>query len=116
MANKKPSKTFKSRIWKMTKSDIFTSIAILSIVLNIFLLSAVFVLTNGGTLNQSMLSDLNNRYCSDASSLKTAKQDAAANGQTSKQALQKFEITCKSGNFAPYYNQALHSYQQSQNK
>lgn len=116
MANKKPSKTFKSRIWKATKSDIFTSLAILSIVLNIFLLSAVFVLTNGGTLNQSILSDLNNRYCDDTSSLQTAINHAANNGETSKQAQQKYEITCKSGNFAPYYSQAIHSYQQSQNK
>lgn len=79
MATKKQSQSTKKRLWRLTKNNIFTSIAIASILGNIFLVSILFVVSGDNVINRTLIMDMTERYCS--SNDKTIDDDlCAANG------------------------------------
>lgn len=82
MATKKQSQATKKRLWRLTKSNIFTSIAIVSILGNIFLISILFVASDDNVINRTLIMDMIGQYCS--SNNKTTNDDLCAVSSSAK--------------------------------
>lgn len=108
--SKKSSKKFSAKVNKAVKSDVFTSIAILSILLNVFLLVAVFVFTNPDTYNREVFSNVRARYCKNVDGV----VERAEQLGDSDAALKEWKVTCVSDEFAPYYNEAVKKFNAAQ--
>lgn len=106
----------KNKVRKLTKENVFTSVAIASIVCNLLLLSIIFVVSRPDTVDYSLYNGIRNHYCNNSNSYGNMLKAASKSGESSQMAREKFEIACNSGNFAPYYQQAVSAYEKTQIK
>jgi hypothetical protein len=110
------TKPRKAKVRKLTKDNIFTSVAIASIVCNILLLCIVYVATRPDTVDYALYNGIRSHFCSNKNAYNNLLKTADKNGESRQTAQEKYELACNSGNFAPYYQQAVSSYEQAQNK
>ena len=109
-SSKKSSKKLSAKVNKIVKSDVFTSIAILSLALNVFLLVAVFVLTNPDTYNRNVFNGVRAQYCKNINGVIERAEELG----DSDAALKEWKVTCVSKEFAPYYNEAVKKFNAAQ--
>ena len=109
--SKKSGKKLSSKVQSLVKSDLFTSIAIVSIALNIFLLVGLFTLTTTDSYDTAVFNSVRTRYCKNIDGVvKRAEQLG-----NSEQALQEWKVNCVAKEFAPYYQEALQKFEAHQN-
>ncbi len=113
MAKKTSTKNrgkFLKRVHKMTESDIFASIAIASILLNVFFLISVFVLSNRSTYDTSLYSSVKSRYCKNINGV----IDRAESIGNEKDAVDEWKVNCLSKDFKPFFNEAVEKFRAQQ--
>jgi hypothetical protein len=108
-SSKKSGKRFTNKVHKVVKSDIFTSVAILSIVLNMFLLAGVFVLTSADTYDRSLYESVRVKYCKNVDGVVERSKELGSSAD----ALKEWKVTCLSDEFAPFYKEALKKFEAS---
>jgi len=106
----KSSKRFSKKVQKIVKSDIFTSVAITSILLNILLLAVVFVLTATDTYDRNLYISVRDRYCKNIDAVVERSNELG----DSDAAVREWKVTCVSDEFAPYYKEAVKKFNASQ--
>lgn len=111
MVKKKTNKRFTQKVHKVVKSDLFTSVAIASLLLNIFFVVGLVVLTNPDTYNREVYENVRARYCKNIDGLV---DDAEETGNGA-QVLAQWKITCVSKEFLPYYKEALKKFNAGSN-
>lgn len=108
----KSSKKLSKKVQKLVKSDLFTSIAIASILFNILALVGLFVLTNTETYDRSVYESVRSKYCKNIDGVvKRAKEL-----NNSKKALTEWKVTCLSEEFSPYYKEAIEKFETSKSQ
>lgn len=114
MATKKKSsgKRFQQQVRKMVHGDLFTSIAVVSILLNILFLVSFLVLTSSDTFDKRFFQSAQNRYCNNISGLEQRAQELGDD----KKALQEWEVDCIGKDFKPFYKEALDKYRAKVNQ
>lgn len=101
--NKQPKKSFKTRVMKVVESDLFTAIAISSVVLNLLFLASVFVLTSTDTFDRRFYESSRSKYCQNIDGV----IDRAIELGNEKAAVKEWQVTCISKEFSPFYKEAL---------
>ncbi len=104
---KTPSKSFQARVTKIVEGDIFKSVAIASVLLNILFLVSIFVLTSTSTFDRRFFVSAQNKYCQNVDGIKARAKELGSD----KKALQEWEISCVGKDFQPYYNEAVQKYE-----
>ena len=85
------------------ESDIFRSIAIVSVLLNILFLTGVYVLTSTDTFNRNFYNSSRANYCANVDGVKERAKELASE----KSAVREWQITCVSKEFKPFYDEAV---------
>ena len=93
MAKKKPNKRFLKKVHQLTERDIFRSVALASIGLNILALVAFFVLTSTSSFDRSL-------YTSVAEKL--GDENAA---------LLEWKVSCISEDYKPFYQESIKKFE-----
>lgn len=111
MAKKSSTKSsskrgFTQRVHELTKRDIFTSIAVVSVLLNVLFLATVLVLTNSDTFSRELYSAAREQYCQNINALE---KRAEVIGSTDL-AVEERNIDCIGDTFLPFYNEAIEKY------
>lgn len=109
---KSPSKSLKKKITNMTKEDMFKSIAIASVLLNVLFLVSIFVLTNASTFDYRVYSASKERYCQNTDGLKQRSEELGSD----KAAQEELQINCVGKQFEPFYNEAVQKYRAQENQ
>lgn len=104
---KKPSKNFMKKVHHVVESDIFKSVAIASVLLNVLFLVSVVVLTSTSTFDRAFFKSARNRYCQNIQGV----QDRAKELGDDKKAVQEWQIDCIGKGFQPYYNEAIQKFE-----
>jgi hypothetical protein len=107
--SKKSSKSLSNKINKVVKSDVFTSIAIVSVLLNLLFLIGVFVLTNTNTYNTGLFNSVRSHYCKNIDGLVSRAEELG----DSSEALKEWRVNCVSKEFAPFYQEAVKKFEAS---
>lgn len=97
---------FTQRVHELTKKDIVTSVAVVSVLLNVLFLATVLVLTSSETFSREVYTAARDQYCQNISSLE---KRVEAIGSTDL-ALEERSIDCIDESFYPYYNEAIEKY------
>ncbi len=105
----KSSKKLSQKAKKIIKSDLFTSIAIVSLVLNVFLLAGLYVLTSADTFDREVYLNVKERYCKNPDAVIDRGKELGSN----EKALQEWQVSCISKEFLPYYKEALQKFEAS---
>lgn len=104
MATKKKStKGFKDRVMHVVESDLFTAVAISSVVLNILFMASVFVLTSTDTFNRKFYESSRSKYCNNVEGVIQRSEELG----DEKEAVKEWQVTCVSKEFLPFYKEAL---------
>lgn len=107
MAKKQsPKKRFVKKVHDLTRKDIVTSVAAVSILLNVLFLVTVLVLTNTETFSREIFTATRDQYCTN---LKSVRKHADKIGSF-KEALKQHRIDCVADDFLPFYNEAIEKY------
>lgn len=85
------------------ESDIFRSIAVASVILNIFFLTGVYVLTSTDTFNRNFYLSSRDKYCTNVDGVKERAVELASE----KTAVKEWQVTCTSKEFKPFYDEAV---------
>lgn len=96
----------------MTKEDMFKSIAIASILLNVLFLVSVFVLANASTFDHQVYSASKERYCQNTDGYKQRAEELGSE----KAAQEELQINCVGKQFEPFYNEAVQKYRAQENQ
>ena len=113
MAKKTSTKNrgkFLTRVHKITETDIFASIAIASILINVFFLVSVFVLSSRSTYDTSVYNSVKTRYCKNIDGV--SKRAEAIGNQ--KDAVDEWKVNCLNDDFKPFFNEAVEKFRASQ--
>lgn len=100
---KRPNKGFKNRVMRVVESDLFTAVAISSVVLNVLFLASVFVLTSTTTFDRRFYVSSRSKYCQNIDGV----IDRAKELGNEKEAVKEWQVTCISEEFSPFYKEAL---------
>lgn len=115
MATKKktPAKNKKlsQKAKQVTQTDMFKSVAIASVLLNILFLVAVVVLSTSSTFDRQLYRAAQEHYCNNTASVKERAQELGSE----KAAQQEWQVDCVGREFQPYYQEALDKYQAQDN-
>jgi len=95
-------KTFRKNVTRVMESDIFHSIAIVSVILNILLLVGVYVLSSTDTFGRNFYDSARTKYCQNIDGI----TDRAEQLKSEKAAVKEWQITCISKEFKPFYDEA----------
>jgi hypothetical protein len=112
MAKKKSNKRFSQKVHKIVKSDLFTSIAIASVILNILFLTGVFVLTSDNTFDRDLYTNVRGRYCRNIDGVVERAKELGSE----EKALKEWQVVCVSKEFSPYYQEAIEKFEAQSNK
>lgn len=110
MAQKKSNSSkngrFLRKVHKLTETDIFTSIAVVSILLNVLFFITVIVLTSTNAFDQNVFNFVKSQYCSNI----TAVEQRAVEFGNELDAIREWEVNCVTGEFQPYFDEAVEKY------
>lgn len=107
----KSTKNMSKKVHKMVRSDAFTSVAIVSILLNILFLVTIFVLSSTDSFGRGVYNTVRDRYCNNIDGV-VERAEALGDEAT---AVREWQVTCVSDEFKPYYNEALKKFEASSN-
>ncbi len=99
---------------KVIKDNMLLAVAITSVLVNMFFLIGVITYASTSKFDAAMLNRANERYCDDITDLDLAADDLLVNSK-SVSAEDYFNVVCRSGDFAPYYLNAVNEYVQDLN-
>lgn len=107
MAKKKPNKRFLKKVHELTEKDIFKSIALASIGLNILAIAAFFVLTSTDSFDRNLYTSVRDKYCDNVNEIrnraeKLGDEDAA---------LLEWKVTCISKDYKPFYEESIKKFE-----
>lgn len=105
-SKKTPSKKFTQKVHKIVQSDIFKSIAVASVLLNLLFFISIFVLTSTDTFDRRLYIGAKDRYCRNASGARERAKELGSE----EAALQELQVDCIGKNFRPFYNEALEKF------
>lgn len=108
---KKPTKKFMNKVHHIVETDIFQSIAIVSVLLNILFLICVVLFTNTSTFNHGVYKAAKNRYCRNVSAVRE-RADELGSEQA---AIDEWQINCIGDKFKPFYQEALEKFNAQNN-
>lgn len=100
---KKPGKKLSKKVKKIVNSDVFTSIAIVSLLLNVLFLVSLFVLTSTDTFNKDLYSGVKNKYCSNIQGIRERAEELGSEDK----AVREWQVDCVSKEFKPYFDEAV---------
>ncbi|MCA9308816.1 hypothetical protein KC973_00410 [Candidatus Saccharibacteria bacterium] len=104
---KKPSKkVIRKKVTKLMESDIFHSVAIVSVLLNILFLVSIFVLTSTDTFDRKFYNSAKSRYCANVQGI----EDRAEELGSEAAAVREWQITCVSKEYKPFYNESVEKF------
>ncbi len=105
MATKKKttSKKISQKVRAIVQADMFKSIAVASVLLNILFLVTIVVLTSSSTFDHKLYSSARERYCNNSESLKNRANEL---GNT-EAAIEERQVDCVGEDFRPFYNEAI---------
>lgn len=108
MATKKKTsgKSFKKNVTRIMESDIFHSVAIASVLLNILFLVSIFVLTSTDTFDRKFYTSAKNQYCANINAI----SERATELGSEKAAVKEWQITCVSKEFKPFYTESVEKF------
>ena len=97
---------FLTRVHRITETDIFTSVAIVSILMNILFVASLFVLSSTDAFDHNVYSAVRARYCKNINGVveraeKTGSED---------EAITEWQVNCLSEEFQPYYQEAVEKF------
>lgn len=107
----KSSKKISKKVRKMVQSDAFTSIAIVSILLNILFLVTIFVLSSTNSFGRGVYTTVRDRYCNNVEGVIERAEELGDEST----AVREWQITCVSDEFKPYYTEALKKFKANAN-
>ncbi len=113
MATKKktPSKKITQKVRAIVQADVFKSIAVASVLLNILFLITIVVLTSSSTFDHKLYTSARERYCSNSESLKNRANELG----NSKAASEERQVDCVEKDFRPFYNEAIDKFRAQTN-
>jgi len=100
---KSPSKTIRKKVEQAVESDVFHSIAIASVLLNILFLTSIFVLTSTDTFDRKFYNSARDKYCNNVDGVRERAKELG----DEKQAVKEWQVTCVTQDFKPFYNEAI---------
>lgn len=103
---KSKSKSASRKIKQIVNSDIFRSVAIVSIVFNVLFLASIFVLTGTDAFDRSVYNSVYNHYCQNVDGVRARATELSSE----KAAVKEWQITCVSKEFQPYYKEAIEKF------
>lgn len=104
---KKPNKkVIRKKVTKLMESDVFHSIAIVSVLLNILFLVSIFVLSSTDTFDRKFYNSAKTRYCSNVQGI----EDRAKELGSEASAVREWQITCVSKEYKPFYNESVEKF------
>lgn len=114
MATKKKTtgKKFSQKVHKIVQTDVFKSIAIASVLLNILFLVAIFVLTSTNTFDRKLYTASRDRYCENIEAVRSRAKELGSE----KAAVKEWQIDCIGKDFKPFYKEALDKYRAQLNQ
>ena len=92
----------------MLRWDILASVALVSVLLNVFFFSGVVLYSSTNQLDASLYEAAEQNLCLD--NYTENLEDALRDADDPQAARAKFEIQCRSGQFEAYYQNAVDSY------
>ena len=105
--NKKTTnKKFTQKVHKIVQSDVFKSIAVASVLLNILFFISIFVLTSTDTFDRSLYTSAKDRYCHNVSGVRERAKELGSQ----KAALEELQVDCVGKDFSPFYSEALEKF------
>lgn len=113
MATKKKtnSKKISQKVREIVQADVFKSIAVASVLLNILFLVTIVVLTSSSTFDHKLYSSARERYCSNKEGFKNRANELG----NEKVAARERQIDCIGKDFQPFYKEALDKFQAQTN-
>lgn len=109
---KKPTKKISQKVRNIVQTDVFKSIGIASVLLNILFLVTIVVLTSTSTFDRKLYTAAREQYCNNKASV----QHRAEELGSEQVALQERQIDCIGEAFAPFYKEALDKYRATSNE
>lgn len=108
MATKKKTtrKKISNKVQQIVQTDVFKSIAIASVLLNILFLVTVVVLTSTATFDRKLYISARERYCGNKEVLKSRSEELGSK----KAAVMERQVDCNGKDFNPFYNEAIEKY------
>jgi hypothetical protein len=103
------SKKLTKKAKQVVKENIVMALVITSVLINLFFIIGAVTYASTSKFDDSLLRVAIARYCNDVKDLNLSDKEVVINDQTVSQET-LFDITCNSGEFAPYYNQAVAEY------
>lgn len=108
MTKKKSTKggRFLKRVHRITETDIFTSIAIVSILMNILFIASLFVLSSTDAFDHSVYNSVRSRYCKNINNVVQRAEETGSEDE----AISEWQVNCLSEEFLPYYQEAVEKF------
>lgn len=100
------SKNIKQKVVKIVESDIFRSIAVASVLLNILFIVSIFILTSTDTFDRKFYSSAHRKYCSNIAEISKRAKELGSEPA----AVKEWQVTCISEEFEPFYKEALEKF------
>lgn len=114
MATKKKTspKKITQKVQAIVQADIFKSVAVASVLLNVLFLITIIVLTSSSTFDHKLYNSARERYCNNSESLKN-RADELGNKQA---AAEERQVDCVGKDFRPFYNEAIDKFRAQTNE
>lgn len=110
---KKPGKkAIQKKVNKLMESDIFHSIAVVSVLLNILFLVSIFVLTSTDTFDRKFYNSAKSQYCANVQGI----EDRAEELGSEQTAVREWQITCISKEYKPFYDESVEKFNAQYNQ
>ena len=110
-SKKTQGKKFTQKVHKIVQSDIFKSLAVTSVLLNILFLITLFVLGSTNTFDHRLYSSAKEKYCQNIEGFKQRAKELGSE----KAAVNEFQINCIGSDFRPFYNEAIEKFKAQTN-
>jgi len=94
---------------KIIKENTLLAVAITSVLINLFFIIGVITFSSTSKFDKNIYVEGMMRYCDDYDEVKEEGVSAIVNGQEVPQEV-IYDITCKSGEFSVYYDEAVEDY------
>lgn len=107
MAKKKPNKRFLKKVHQLTERDIFRSVALASIGLNILALVAFFVLTSTSSFDRSLYTSVRDKYCDNIDEVRNRAEKLGDENA----ALLEWKVSCISEDYKPFYQESIKKFE-----
>lgn len=106
------NKSWWRRVHSIVHADVFKSVAIASLLLNVLFLVSVFVFTSTDTFDRRFYNMSREKYCKNYEGV----IERAKELNDEQKALDEWRITCVSSEFKPFYQEAVEKFRARNNE